>query len=114
MAQLHELPAGTGLGYGLDFTTTRPSRIAVLAIGYGDGFPRNYGSACVLVNGHRAPVVGRVCMDQLFTDVTDCGAVVSGDTVEIDISGLAQSAGTITNEILSRLGQRLPRCRAGK
>lgn len=114
VAQLHELPAGTGLGYGLDFTTTRPSRIAVLAIGYGDGFPRNYGSACVLVNGHRAPVVGRVCMDQMFADVTDCGAVVSGDTVEIDISGLAQYAGTITNEILSRLGQRLPRCRAGK
>ncbi len=112
--QVRSLPAGAGLGYGLAYTTARASRIAVLPIGYGDGFPRGCADAEVLVNGHRAPVIGRVCMDQLFVDVTDCGEVRPGDTVVLIGPGLpceelAGHCGTISNEILSRLGKRLPR-----
>lgn len=109
VAQVRELPEGAGLGYGLAYTTPRPSRIAVLPIGYGDGCPRDCAGAWALVNGKRAPVVGRVCMDQLFIDVTDCGPVQSGDCIQLDIAALAEASGTITNEILSRLGPRLPR-----
>ena len=112
--QVRSLPAGAGLGYGLAYTTARPSRVAVLPIGYGDGFPRECEGAEALVNGHRAPVIGRVCMDQLFVDVTDCGDVKPGDTVMLIGPGLpceelAAHCGTISNEILSRLGKRLPR-----
>lgn len=112
--QVRSLPAGAGLGYGLAYTTARPSRVAVLPIGYGDGFPRSSEGAEVLVNGHRAPVIGRVCMDQLFVDVTDCGDVKPGDKVVLIGPGLpceelAAHCGTISNEILSRLGKRLPR-----
>ena len=112
--QVRSLPAGAGLGYGLAYTTARASRIAVLPIGYGDGYPRGCEGAEVLVNGRRAPVIGRVCMDQLFVDVTDCGEVRPGDTVVLIGPGLpceelAGHCGTISNEILSRLGKRLPR-----
>lgn len=109
VAQVRELPEGAGLGYGLAYTAPRESRIAVLPIGYGDGCPRDCAGAWALVNGKRAPVVGRVCMDQLFIDVTDCGPVQSGDCIQLDIAALAEASGTITNEILSRLGPRLPR-----
>ena len=112
--QVRSLPAGAGLGYGLADTTARASRIAVLPIGYGDGYPRGCEGAEVLVNGRRASVIGRVCMDQLFVDVTDCGEVRPGDTVVLIGPGLpceelAGHCGTISNEILSRLGKRLPR-----
>lgn len=112
--QVRSLPAGAGLGYGLAYTTARASRIAVLPIGYGDGYPRGCEGAEVLVNGRRASVIGRVCMDQLFVDVTDCGEVRPGDTVVLIGPGLpceelAGHCGTISNEILSRLGKRLPR-----
>lgn len=112
--QVRSVKAGEGLGYGLAYTAPRESRIAVLPIGYGDGFPRAAEGACALINGSRAPVVGRVCMDQLFVDVTDCGEVRPGDTVTLIGPGLlceelAEACGTISNEILSRLGKRLPK-----
>lgn len=112
--QVRSVKAGEGLGYGLAYTAPRKSRIAVLPIGYGDGFPRAAEGACALINGSRAPVVGRVCMDQLFVDVTDCGEVRPGDTVTLIGPGLpceelAEACGTISNEILSRLGKRLPK-----
>lgn len=112
--QVRELPEGVGLGYGLAYKTGQPSSIAVLPIGYGDGYPRFCPGAYALVNGARAPVVGRVCMDQLFVDVTGCDEVKPGDTVVLIGPGvpceeLAGHCGTISNEILSRLGKRLPR-----
>lgn len=72
MTQVRELPAGEGTGYELQFTSQRPSRIAVLTIGYGDGLPRSlsYGAGSVLLHGKRAPVAGLICMDQTLVDVT--------------------------------------------
>lgn len=117
VAQVREVPAGEGVGYGLRFTARRPSRIAVLAIGYGDGLPRSMsrGAGSVLLHGKRATIAGMVCMDQTLVDVTDIPKVSPGDTAvligksggeEILAADLAAWAGTIPNEILSRLGQR--------
>lgn len=109
VAQVRELPMDEGLGYGLAYTTTRPGRIAVLTIGYGDGCPRGSEGAQVWINGKRARIVGRVCMDQTIIDVTDCGKVYPGDEAIFDLPALARQNSTITNELLSRLNRRLPR-----
>lgn len=112
------LAAGDTAGYGQAFRAERPTRLAVVSIGYADGVPRDAADrgVQVLVHGRRAPVVGRVCMDQLLVDVTDVPGVQAGDAVtligrdggcEIRAEQLADWCGTITNELLSRLGARL-------
>jgi serine/alanine racemase len=115
--QLRTYGVGESIGYGRAFITERESKIAVLPIGYGDGIPRCLsGKASVLVCGKRAPMVGRICMDQLMIDVTDIDNVKIGDIVTligsdgnetITAEEVASQAGTITNEIFSRLGRRL-------
>ena len=117
---VRELPAGESVGYGREFTTSRASRIAVLPIGYGDGVFRcaMHGGAEAIVNGSRCPIVARICMDQLCLDVTDAGDVKPGDIATfigrdggetISCEEFAAKSGTISNEVLSRLGKRLPR-----
>lgn len=113
------LNEGDALGYGLSYTARRKTRAAVISIGYADGIPRelsNKGS--VLVCGKAAPIIGKICMDQLFADVSDIQDAKSGDEVvligksgdlEIAVSEYACNVDTITNEILSRLGNRLER-----
>lgn len=112
--------AGEPVGYGTDYAADSPRKIASLSIGYADGLPRSLsaGRGSVLINGCKAPILGRICMDQTIVDVTEIPQVSAGDTaVVIGISGdqeisagdLAEQAGTITNEILSRLGGRLER-----
>lgn len=111
---------GESAGYGLAFTADRQMKIATLAIGYGDGLPRSLscGAGCVLINGCKAAIVGRICMDQTLVDVTDIPNVYAGEVAviigrsgneEITVYELAEKTGTITNEVLSRLGGRLPR-----
>ncbi len=98
----------------------REATLAVLAIGYGNGFPRSLsgGKGSVLIQGQEAPIAGRICMDQLLADVTRIPGVspgqeavligtCGGKTLSAEIQ--AQRAGTISNELLSRLGGRLPR-----
>lgn len=120
VSQVREIPAGESAGYGLRFTARRPSRIAVLTIGYGDGLPRNLscGAGSVLLHGRKAPIAGMICMDQTLVDVTDIPGASFQDTAvligksggeEISAADLAAQAGSIPNEILSRLGQRLGR-----
>ena len=66
------LPEGSPISYGGTYVTTRKSRIATIPVGYGDGYPRSLSNkGYVLVHGKRAPIVGRVCMDQFMIDVTD-------------------------------------------
>lgn len=113
------LHAGEGAGYGLSFTARREMRIAAVSIGYADGIPRglsNKGHA--LVHGKKAAMIGRICMDQLLIDVSDIPQAAAGDEVvligkcggkEISAGDFAKEAGTISNEILSRLGERLER-----
>ena len=113
--------AGETVGYGRAFAAGRDMKIAVLSIGYADGIPRAFscGVGRVLINGEPAPIVGCVCMDQTTVDVTDIDGVSQGDVAvfigrdggaEISIMDFAEAAGTIPNEVLSRLGSRLERC----
>jgi alanine racemase len=119
VAQVKDLPAGSPISYGGTFVTQRPSRIAVLPVGYGDGFrrsPRNWRE--VLVRGRRVPIVGVVCMDMCMVDVTDAPGVRVGDEVvligrqgqdEISVAEVAQKVGTISYEVVTQILARVPR-----
>lgn len=119
IVRLKELAAGQNVGYGMSFTTQRPSRIATVPAGYADGYPRrlsNLGE--VLVRGRRAPVVGRVSMDLVTIDVTDIADAAVGDEVVLmgrqgndEISGeeIAAKLGTISYEVFCGVGARVPR-----
>lgn len=120
ISSIRFLQKGESAGYGLSFTADRDMRLAVLSIGYADGLPRalSDGNGRVLINGFSAPIVGRICMDQTLADVSRIPKAAQGDTAvligcsglrEITAGELAASCGTITNEILSRLGGRLER-----
>jgi len=116
---LKNVPAGTRVSYGGTFTTGRKSRLAVVPIGYADGYPWSAsGKAQVLIKGKRAPVVGRVTMDMIMVDVTDIEGVQVKDEVvllgeqegnRIPVRELASWAGTIPYEILCRVSKRVPR-----
>ena len=120
IATVKDLYRGETAGYGLQFVAKQNMKIAALAIGYADGLPRSLsgGVGKVLINGYEAPIIGRICMDQTLIDVTAIPDVQAGDiAVVIGRSGdrritacdIAEEAGTITNETLSRLGGRLER-----
>jgi alanine racemase len=117
--QLKRVPSGTSISYGRTFTTRRESLIAVLPIGYADGYSRAWSNrGQVLIDGHRVPVVGRVCMDMTMVDVTELTSVRLGD--EAVLMGLQKSAAlwadelardlnTIPYEVLCAVGHRVPR-----
>ncbi len=120
VACVRRLNCGETAGYGMAFTAQRDMEIATITVGYGDGLPRclSAGRGFVLINGRKAPVVGRICMDQTIVDVSKIPDVKSGDVAvvigksgdeEITAGDLAEWAGTISNEILSRMGARLER-----
>lgn len=117
---IKQIAIGETVGYGRQFTADRDTKIAVVSIGYADGLPRNLscGRGAVLINGEYAPIIGRVCMDQLMVDITHIKNVEQGDVVtiigqdgrgRISAEQIAKESGTITNELLSRLGNRLER-----
>ena len=115
---IREISRGETVGYGRTFRAERNSRIAILPIGYGDGLPRNLsGKAMVRICTHLLPVIGRICMDQLAIDLTGADDVSVGDTaILIDNAenspllapNVAALSGSISNELLCRLGARLP------
>lgn len=112
---LRHIAEGETVGYGATWTAPRPSRIATISIGYGDGYPRMASNGTpVLINGQRAPLVGRVSMDMITVDVTDLTEVAIGDPVTLWGEGLpadevASHAGTIGYELTTRMPQRTPR-----
>jgi len=119
ITQVREFPAGQRVSYGGIFTTRRPTVLGTLPIGYADGYRRalsNRGEA--LVRGRRAPLRGRVCMDQLVLDLTDLPGARVGDVAtligadgadRITAWDLGQAIPTIVDEVLVGLGERLPR-----
>ncbi len=117
IVQVRDVPAGTGVGYGLEWTAPAPARIATIGVGYADGWPRSLGNrGAVWIGGRPAPIVGRVSMDSMTIDVTDVDdAALAGDhPVELigphrSIDDVAGDAGTIAYEILTRLGPRYAR-----
>ncbi len=115
---LRDIRKGESVGYSRTFVAEKDSRIAILPIGYADGFPRNLscGKSYVLISGKKAPIVGRICMDQLVVDVTDIPDVKVGMTAtligkdgekEITAPMIAENADSISNELLCRMGRRL-------
>jgi alanine racemase len=118
---VRDFAAGRTVSYGRTFTTPRPMRVATLAVGYADGYPRQVSGrgAAVLVGGRRCPVLGRVTMDQIMVDATAVPSAQAGDeavllgtqgAAEISASELAAWAGTIAWDIFTGLGARVMRC----
>ena len=105
ISYIKEVPAGTPVSYGGTFVTARPTRIATIPVGYGDGYPRLLSNkADVLIRGHRAPILGRVCMDQFMVDVTDIEAEEFDRVVLLGVDGEE----SITVDELGHLSGRFP------
>lgn len=111
------LPVGVGISYGHTFVTTRETRVATVPIGYADGYPRLLSNrAGVIIDGKYAPILGRVCMDQMMVDVTDIPsaaidsvATLMGSDERITADHLAAMMGTIGYELICAVSPRIPR-----
>ncbi len=119
IALIRDMPSGHGISYGRTFITPRPMRVATLSAGYADGYPRHLSNrdAAVLVRGKRCPLLGRVTMDLMMIDVSEVDAQVGDEVVlmgrqgdaEVSAVELAERAGTISWEIITRIGSRVRR-----
>ncbi len=119
VTQIRQLSAGASIGYGRTFTTSAPMRVAVIPVGYGDGYLHSLSNCAeVLIHGRRCAVRGKVSMDQIVVDVTQISGIKSGDVVtligpdaqeQIRVENLAKWANTIPYEIVTRIGNRVKR-----
>jgi alanine racemase len=119
VAQLRDVGEGKYIGYGCTYRTTRDSRIALLPVGYYEGYDRGLtGMAHVLIRGRRAPIRGRVCMNMIMADITDIPGVGLQDEAvllgrqgdeKVTAEQLAEWCSTISYEIVSRINPTLPR-----
>lgn len=117
VCQVKTIPAGRSVGYGRTYVTDKETEIAVIPVGYADGYSRRLsGTGAVYINGKRCPILGRVCMDQMMVDVTGAGvktgdtAVLYSDTIsEITVDAIADRIDTIGYELLCAVGARVPR-----
>lgn len=117
--QVKDYPANTPVGYGCSYRTKRATKIAIIPVGYYDGYDRKLSNrGQVLIKGERANVIGRVCMNMIIIDVTDIKDVRAGDEavligsqgrVEIKVEELAETVGTINHEIVARLNPDIKR-----
>ena len=109
------IPPGTSIGYGRNFIAQRESRIATISVGYADGYLRAYAGGCVEVRGKRAPIAGRICMDQCMIDITDIPEAKLGDRVTLfgsetlTADDLARLANTISYEVLCLVSKHVSR-----
>lgn len=124
VAMVRKIAKGTSIGYGRTFIAPSPMRVAVLAVGYADGFPRQVSGngAAVLLHGNRCPLLGRVTMDQIVVDISDSPGVQAGDAATligsdgefaITATELAGRAGTIAWDVFTGIGQRVERIHRG-
>ncbi len=117
VCQVKTIPAGRSVGYGRTYVTDKETEIAVIPVGYADGYSRRLsGIGAVYINGKRCPILGRVCMDQMMVDVTGTEvktgdtAVLYSDTIsEITVDTIADRIDTIGYELLCAVGARVPR-----
>ena len=117
VSQVKELLPGQALSYGLQFTADAPRKVATLCVGYADGYPRLLsGKGVCSIGGHSAPVLGRVCMDQMMVDVTGLNDVKEGDEAVVfggpgadSLNDVANKVGSIPYEIMCGLALRVPR-----
>lgn len=113
---LKTVKEGTSIGYSRSYITSRETRVATVPIGYADGFRRTFSNGFeVLINGKKAPIIGKVCMDSFMVDVTDLNDVNVGDDViiwdneNIKLEDLSDKCDTINYEILCTISSRVPR-----
>lgn len=114
-----EVPAGTGISYGHTYIAPSPRIVATVPVGYGDGYPRTLsGKGFVIIQGAKAPILGRVCMDQMMVDVSDIPGVSRGDTVlltgeyggaSIPVEVLSELSGRFPYEFVCDVSKRVPR-----
>ena len=120
------LPAGREISYGGTYVTTKPTVVATIPVGYADGYRRNLsGKFYVLIHGKKAPILGRICMDQMMVDVTDIPDVKCNDRVvlvgkfddeQITMETISAAADSFNYEFVCGISRRVPRlyCRNGK
>ena len=123
VAHVKWLTEGKPVSYGGTYITTRPTKVATIPVGYGDGYPRSLSNkGSVLIRGKRAKIVGRVCMDQFMVDVTDIPGAAFMDRVvligkdgkdEITVEELSKLSGRFNYEFVCCLGKRIPRVYTG-
>ena len=116
---LKTLDAGCEISYGGTYKTSKPAKVATIPVGYGDGYPRTLSNiGYVLIHGKKAPILGKVCMDQFMADVTEIADVKEGDEVvligrceeeEITMETLGNLANRFNYELVSVIGKRVPR-----
>lgn len=123
---IKEVEKGTPVSYGGTFITDKKTKIATIPVGYGDGYPRGLSNkGYVLIHGQKAPILGRVCMDQFMVDITDIDGCTEGDEViligqsqekGITVEELGSLSGRFNYELVCDLGKRIPRvfCKDGK
>jgi len=114
-----DVEAGESVSYGGIYTTTQKTRIATIPVGYGDGYPRSLSNkGFVLLHGKRAPIIGRICMDQFMVDVSDIPETKEGDLAtligrdgaqELTLEELGDLSGRFNYEFACDLGKRIPR-----
>ncbi len=119
VATVRSLPQGHPISYGVTHRLTRPSRVATVLLGYGDGYPRRLSNCgAVLLQGRRAPILGRVCMDQMVVDVTELADIVPGEIAvclgaqgaeRISVEEIAVLLETTEHEVTTAFTARLPR-----
>lgn len=119
IAFVKDIPAGMPVSYGGDFVSEHQMRIATIPIGYGDGYPRSLSdTGYVLIRGKKAPIIGRICMDQFMVDVSDIPEVKFGDKVTLigrdqeeylPVEKLSELSGRFNYEFVCDLGKRIPR-----
>ena len=119
VAYVKEVPAGRAISYGGTYVTKEPRKIATIPVGYGDGYPRSLSNqGYVLIHGKRAPIIGRVCMDQFMVDVTEIEAVRFGDKAvlvgedggeRITVEELSDLSDRFNYEFICSFGKRVPR-----
>ena len=113
------LPSGVAVGYGGTYVTDKETTVATIPVGYADGYPRSLSNKGeVIIKGKKAPIIGRVCMDQFMVDVTNIPDVKMGDEVtlmgkdngeEISCEEISEKAGSFNYEFVCDIGKRVPR-----